>query len=72
MFFSAQRLHETGFGRRLNPYDFTDDELLEAVDELLSDDILRTKLANASKRIQTSRKHEELVEKIEQLLLTNI
>lgn len=67
-FCSAQRLHETGYGRRIDPYNFTDEQLLEAVDDLLGDDVLKTKLANASRRIQTSRKHEELVEKIEQLL----
>lgn len=67
-FDNAQRLHETGYGRRIDPYNFTDEQLLEAVDDLLVDDVLKTKLANASRRIQTSRKHEELVEKIEQLL----
>ncbi len=34
---NAQRVHETGFGRRLATYDFADDELLGAIDGLLAD-----------------------------------
>ncbi|MEZ5095796.1 MAG: glycosyltransferase [Nocardioides sp.] len=38
---NAQRVDEKGFGRRLATYAFADEELLEAVEELLADDGLR-------------------------------
>jgi MGT family glycosyltransferase len=45
---NAQRLRETGFGERLATYDWTDDELIGAVDRLLADEDLRTRMrANA-------------------------
>ena len=34
---NAQRIDETGFGRRLATYDFRDEELTDAIDELLAD-----------------------------------
>ena len=34
---NAQRIEETGFGRRLATYDFRDEELTDAIDELLAD-----------------------------------
>ena len=34
---NAQRVDETGFGRRLSTYDFRDEELTDAIDELLDD-----------------------------------
>ena len=34
---NAQRVDETGFGRRLATYDFRDEELTDAIDELLAD-----------------------------------
>ena len=34
---NAQRVDETGFGRRLSTYDFRDEELTDAIDELLAD-----------------------------------
>ena len=68
-FDNAQRLHETGFGVRLDPYAFTEKELLHKIDHLLTDDHLRAKLAAASKRIKNSDAHERLASKLEELLL---
>ena len=34
---NAQRVDETGFGRRLATYGFRDEELTDAIDELLAD-----------------------------------
>ncbi|MGB3483813.1 MAG: nucleotide disphospho-sugar-binding domain-containing protein [Mycobacterium sp.] len=42
---NAQRMDELGFGIRLDTYAFTDDELTGAVDSLLANSELRTKLA---------------------------
>ena len=42
---NAQRVHETGYGVRLSTYTFDDDELIGAVDRLLADDDLQTRMA---------------------------
>jgi hypothetical protein len=43
-----QRLRETGFGTRLPTYDWKEGDLVTAVDGLLGDDPLRTRMrANA-------------------------
>jgi UDP:flavonoid glycosyltransferase YjiC (YdhE family) len=45
---NAQRLRETGFGERLPTYDWTDEELIGAVDRLMGDGALRARMrANA-------------------------
>ena len=47
---NAQRIHETGFGRRLRTYEFDDGELTGAISDLLADDELRRRLAAVSAR----------------------
>jgi MGT family glycosyltransferase len=47
---NAQRVHETGFGRRLATYEVEGAELLAAIDELLADRALRGRLAAISAR----------------------
>lgn len=51
---NAQRVDETGFGVRLGTYSFTDSELTEAIERLLSDVALKARLAAASARVQQS------------------
>jgi MGT family glycosyltransferase len=51
---NAQRIHETGFGVRLQTYDFGDDELTGAVDRLLADGDLRGRMAAIATRLQAS------------------
>ena len=41
---NAQRIDELGFGRRLPTYSFNDDDLVQAVDELLIDSALRERM----------------------------
>ncbi|KAH9401614.1 hypothetical protein TYRP_017012 [Tyrophagus putrescentiae] len=62
---NAQRLHETGYGRRLDPYDFTADQLLSTIDQLLEDELLKAKLKVASKRLLSNGRHQELALEIE-------
>ena len=50
---NAQRVDELGFGVRLATYDFEDDELRDAVDRLLADGDLRTRMAREGERIRT-------------------
>jgi MGT family glycosyltransferase len=49
---NAQRIHELGFGIRLDTYSFTDTEMLGALDTLLGDHDLRQKLATQGERIR--------------------
>jgi UDP:flavonoid glycosyltransferase YjiC (YdhE family) len=49
---NAQRIHETGFGRRLDTYAHDPGELRAAIDELLADEDLRRRLGDASRRLQ--------------------
>ena len=49
---NAQRVQETGFGRRLATYDFADEELTGAIDALLADAGLRRRLADVSTRLK--------------------
>jgi MGT family glycosyltransferase len=51
---NAQRVDETGFGRRLSTYGFRDEELTDAIDELLADRSLAGRLAAMSSRIKST------------------
>ena len=51
---NAQRVQETGFGRRLNSYMFEDGEFLGAVQTLLADGGLRTRLRQIAGRLQAN------------------
>jgi UDP:flavonoid glycosyltransferase YjiC (YdhE family) len=67
---NAQRVDETGFGRRLATYDFEDHELVEAIDELLSDIPLRQRLAAMSARVQGQSGTVHAATLIEQVAVT--
>jgi MGT family glycosyltransferase len=49
---NAQRIDELGFGIRLNTYGFADAELTDAVERLLGDTALRTRLAEQGEAIR--------------------
>ena len=51
---NAQRVDETGFGRRLSTYGFEDAELTGAVDDLVADEGLKARLAAISRRLSAS------------------
>jgi MGT family glycosyltransferase len=68
---NAQRVEETGFGRRLATYDFRDEELTQAIDELLADRVLASRLAAMSGRIQAGRGTVRAADLIERVALTS-
>src|SRR4029453_9214908 len=51
---NAQRVDETGFGRRLSTYGFADEELTGAIDALVADEALAARLAAMSSRIKST------------------
>jgi MGT family glycosyltransferase len=52
---NAQRVHELGFGQRLDTYGFADDELIDAVDRLLADEPLHARMAANAEVIRERR-----------------
>ncbi len=67
---NAQRVDETGFGRRLATYDFRDEELTDAIDELLADRSLAGRLTAMSKRIKAGSGTVRAADLIERLAVT--
>jgi len=67
---NAQRVEETGFGRRLATYDFRDEELTNAIDDLLADRTLADRLAAMSTRIRASGGTVEAADLIERVAVT--
>jgi MGT family glycosyltransferase len=64
---NAQRVDELGYGVRLDTYAFADDELRGAVDRLLADRDLRTRMAAAGERIRAADGKRVAADLIEQL-----
>jgi MGT family glycosyltransferase len=68
---NAQRMDELGFGRRLRTYEFTDDELVTAVDGLLGDTQLRSRMEAMGSGIRARRGKERAVDIIERVGLAH-
>lgn len=49
---NAQRMHELGFGIRLATYEFTEEEMGQALDKLLNDNVLATTMQSNAAEIQ--------------------
>jgi len=62
---NAQRIDETGFGARLDTYRHSGEELTGAVDRLLADEGLRSRLAATSKQLHAARGTERAADLIE-------
>jgi MGT family glycosyltransferase len=65
---NAQRMHETGFGIRLDTYGHDPERLRVAVGELLSDQDLTERLGAVSRRLQASPGTERAADLIEQVV----
>ena len=64
---NAQRVDETGFGIRLPTYEFEEADLLDALDRLLGDVVLRERMASITERVQASPGTERAAGLIERL-----
>jgi len=67
---NAQRLQETGFGRRLPTYDWTQDQLVGAVDELLADGDLRGRMRAHAETIRSDPGRVKGADLLERLAIT--
>ena len=65
---NAQRVHEKGFGIRLDAFTLKKEQLENAIDKLTNDENLKINLENISRRIKKDNKSEKLVELIENLV----
>ena len=65
---NAQRMHETGFGIRLDTYGHEPEELPAALERLLADAALRDRLAAVSRRLQAAPGTERAADLVEGLL----
>jgi UDP:flavonoid glycosyltransferase YjiC (YdhE family) len=63
---NAQRIEETGFGARLDTYRHGGEELTGAIDRLLADAELRSRLAATSQRLKAVRGTERAADLIEE------
>ena len=67
-FDNAQRVSEKGYGLRLEPYDFTDEQLLAAVDKMLADEEMRAKYRRMAARMAASNSKLAAVQAMEKLV----
>ncbi|HEU4656961.1 MAG TPA: glycosyltransferase [Capillimicrobium sp.] len=67
---NAQRVHETGWGIRLDTYGHAPDELRAAAGRLLADSALKERLAGVSRRLQASPGTVRAADLIEQVSRT--
>jgi MGT family glycosyltransferase len=67
---NAQRLQETGFGRRLPTYDWTGEQLVGSVNELLSDEDLAARMRARATMIQEDPGRVKAADLLERLALT--
>ncbi|KAH9393414.1 hypothetical protein TYRP_021753 [Tyrophagus putrescentiae] len=65
---NAQRIEEKGYGLRLPPHDFTEEQLTQAVKKLLTDQELISKARVAGERIQAAQSKVRAAERIESLV----
>jgi UDP:flavonoid glycosyltransferase YjiC (YdhE family) len=63
---NAQRLHETGYGIHLDTYTFTDQQMFQAIEYLINDQILRQHLTTIGESIRARNGLKLAAEKIEQ------
>ena len=61
---------ELGYGESLNPYQFRDEDLIEAIDRLLGDEKLTAKMANVRERIVRENAKAAACQAIEKLVKT--
>ncbi|MBA3235532.1 MAG: glycosyl transferase, partial [Chloroflexi bacterium] len=67
---NAQRVDELGLGRRLATYDFRDEELTDAIDELRADDGLARRLSSMAARIRSTEGTVRAADLIERVAIT--
>lgn len=60
----GSRIQETGYGYNLPIYDYTDDQLKNALTNLINDENIKSKWKKASERIQKDKNYNEAIDYI--------
>lgn len=68
---NAQRVDEKNYGKRLHAQRFTEQELIDSIEQLLQDDELHQRLSLVSERMKTNVDREFVCKSIEQLVQNN-
>ena len=71
-FDNAQRVQEKGYGIRLEPYDFEDHVLVQAIESILNDSELKQKYVAMAERIKQSNSKVNACLQIEKLANQNV
>ena len=66
---NALRVEDKGFGIRVNPFTCTKEELLDAIEKMLINKELHTKMETIAERCQHQSKSNEILKLIEQIML---
>lgn len=66
---NAQRLQEKGLGARIDTFSFTEEQLLEAIERLINDDALKSRLAKISEQLRKSERGQEAAKVLEKIAL---
>ena len=66
---NAQRVHEKGFGIRLDPFNCSKEELLDAIEKIANDNELHKKMKLIAERSERESKSNKIVELIEQVVI---
>jgi len=61
---NGKRIEETGYGFSLPIHDYSDDQLIGAVEKLMKNDEIRVKWKKASERIQKEKNYNQMIEYI--------
>jgi len=69
---NAERIEEKNLGKKFDPYQVTEDQLLEAIDTLLKDEEVNQRAANIGKKLRSSKKGLELVAFVEKALFEKV
>jgi UDP:flavonoid glycosyltransferase YjiC (YdhE family) len=64
---NAQRVQELGFGRRLDTYGATQEDIVTVVDQLLADTDLRVRMAAISQGLRAAPAQERAADVVERL-----
>ncbi len=67
-FDNAQRVHEKGFGVRMDPNKCSAEELINAIDKLLNDKELAKRMNEISERIQNEWKSDKFANLIDSIV----
>ncbi|KAJ8454237.1 hypothetical protein OPV22_035223 [Ensete ventricosum] len=67
---NAQRLADLGLGVRLNLHEFSDEKLLKAIEDMLNDEEIHSKVTRASERLKSTASRDKVISLIEELAET--